>query len=148
MQIDTKYFGLVEIDENAIINFPEGLPGFEEVTRFVLLGKENNNSPFVWLQSVDQPKLAFVMLDPRLLIPDYIVDVDDSEVEILGIEDTKDVLIYSILVIPEDISKMTANLKAPVLINTVAKKGKQVILDNEVYSVRHYVMDELKRVRS
>ncbi|HHV59493.1 MAG TPA: flagellar assembly protein FliW [Clostridiaceae bacterium] len=142
MQIETKYFGMVEIDENAIIDFPEGLPGFEDEKRFVLLGKQPEQNPFVWLQCVDCPQLAFVMIDPRTLIEDYTVDVDDSEVEILDIVDTNNVLIYSIVVVPEDISKMTANLKAPVLINSVAKKGKQVILDNEEYRIRHYIMDK------
>ncbi len=142
MQIETKYFGMVEIDENAIIDFPEGLPGFEVEKRFVLLGKQPEQNPFVWLQCVDCPQLAFVMIDPRTLIEDYTVDVDDSEVEILDIVDTNNVLIYSIVVVPEDISKMTANLKAPVLINSIAKKGKQVILDNEEYRIRHYIMDK------
>ncbi len=146
MQIETKYFGMVDIDENAIVDFPEGLPGFENEKRFILLSSGVEAAPFVWLQSVENSELAFVMTDPMVLMENYTVDVDDSEVEVLEVKDSKDVFIYSILVIPEDISKMTANLKAPILINSASKKGKQVILDNEEYLVRHYVMNELKIV--
>jgi flagellar assembly factor FliW len=143
MELNTKHFGFIEIDEKNIIDFPEGIPGFENVKKFVLLS--NEDSPFQWLQGVDNPHLAFVVIDPRLCKEDYVVDVEDAEVEILDIRDSSKVLVYSIVVVPEDISKMTANLKAPVLINTENNKGKQVILNNEDYPIKYYILQQLQK---
>lgn len=145
MQINTKRFGVVEIDEKGIIDFPEGIPGFESTKKYVLLGSDTGDSPFKWLQSVDNPDLSLVVIEPKVFISDYVIDIDDSEVEILDIKDIKNVLVYSIVVIPEDIKKMTANLKAPILINEENKRGKQVILDKGNYQVKHYILDELQK---
>jgi flagellar assembly factor FliW len=86
-----------------------------------------------------------VVVDPRLCKQDYVVDIEDAEVAILDIRDTGKVLIYSIVVVPEDLSKMTANLKAPVLINTENNKGKQVILNNEDYPIKYYILQQLQK---
>lgn len=146
MQLNTKHFGLINIDENGILDFPEGIPGFESTKRFVLLGKDEKESPFQWLQGVDNSDLALVVIDPKLFKPDYLVDVDDDQVEILNIKDANSVLVLSIVVVPEDISKMTANLKAPILINTENRKGKQVVVDKGDYQIRHYIMEELRKI--
>lgn len=145
MQLNTKHFGIIEVDEKGIIDFFYGLPGFEEVKKFVLLGSEGDDSPFKWLQSVDKPDLAFVVVDPFSIKKDYDIDIDDEVVELLGVETVKDVLVLSIVVVPEDTSKATMNLKAPVIINTKKHKGIQVVLDTDKYSVRHYILDELRK---
>lgn len=145
MQLNTRHFGTIEIDEKGIIDFPEGIPGFETTRKFVLLSNAGENNPFRWLQGVDNTDLALVLVDPKYVRPDYMVDVDDSEVEILDIKNAEKVLVFSIAVIPEDLSKMTVNLKAPVLINTENNRGKQVVMENGDYSVRHYIMEELQR---
>ncbi len=145
MQINTKNFGLIEIDEKDIINFPEGIPAFEEEKEFILINHEED-SPFLWLQSVETAELAFVVIDPRLCDPNYFVDVDDSEVEILNIQDVNNVLVLSIVVIPEEVSKMTANFKAPVLINTETNIGKQIVMDNSEYQLKHYILEQLQAV--
>lgn len=146
MQLDTRHFGPIEIDEKGIIDFPEGIPGFDDVKRFVLLGSIEPDSPFQWLQGVDNTDLAFVVIDPRLLKEDYVVDIEDSEVEVLDIADTGKVMVYSIVVIPEDISKITANMRAPILINLESMKGKQVILDKPEYQIKYYILDELRKI--
>jgi flagellar assembly factor FliW len=146
MELTTKHFGLIEIDEKGIISFPEGIPGFEDVKKFVLLGNASQDNPFQWLQSVDKPDLAFIIIDPKVFRPDYIVDVDDNKVEILEINHIEKVLVYAIVVIPEDVRKMTANLAAPVLINTMNNLGKQVTLEKGNYMIRHYILDELERM--
>jgi len=145
MLLHTKHFGQLEIDEEGIVDFPEGLPGFEYVKRFILLGKNDEDSPFQWLQGVDNPDVAFVVIDPIILKKDYVVDVPDEEVEFLNITDSDKVMIFCIVVVPEDISKMTANLKAPVLINPENKKGKQIVTDNKEYNIKHYILEELRQ---
>jgi len=145
MQLNTRHFGQMEIEEKGIIEFPEGIPGFENAKKFALLASTEEGSPFQWLQGVDNTELAFVVIDPKVFKPDYSVDVDDDEVEVLKIKDVEKVIVLTIIVVPEDITKMTANLKAPVLINTENNRGKQVILDKGDYELKHYVLQELRQ---
>jgi len=145
MLIDTRHFGQIEIDEKGIIDFPEGLPGFEYVKKFVLLSNSDEDNVFWWLQSVDKPDLAFVVIDPKYIKEDYEVDVPDEEVEVLNIDEKCDITVLSIVVVPEDITQMTANLKAPIIINNTNKKGKQVVLECKDYSIKHYIMQEHKQ---
>ena len=145
MQLNTKHFGTMEVDEKGIIDFPHGLPGFDKVKRFILLGAGEDDLPFKWLQSVDLQELAFVMVDPFYIRKDYDIDIDDEVVETMEIESPKDIMVFSIVVIPDDASKMTVNLKAPVIINTEKRKGMQIVLDTDKYSVRHYILEELRR---
>ncbi|MGE5613334.1 MAG: flagellar assembly protein FliW [Bacillota bacterium] len=144
MILETRYFGELEVDESGIIYFNSGLPGFDEVRRFVMIENEDKASPFKWLQGVDEPKPAFVIVDPFAIKRDYEINIDDETLNELGIASPDTVAVYSIVVVPEDITKMTMNLQAPLIINTENRKGKQLILDTERYGVRHYILDELQ----
>jgi len=139
MRLNTKHFGEIDINENGIIEFEEGLPGFEDAKLFVLLYDGEPESPFCWLQSVDKPNLAFAMINPEVIMPDYTVEIDDAIAERLGISSQDDVIYYAIVVVPENITDMTANMKAPVIINVREKKGMQIIMENSGYSVRYPV---------
>jgi len=147
MKLNTKHFGEIDIDEKGIIEFDEGIPGFETAKKYVLLGTEDEESPFRWLQSVDKPELAFAIVDPFAIKEDYDIEISDEIIQKLWIEKLEEVLVYSIVVVPEDMTKMSMNLKAPVIINTCNRKGAQVVLDTDAYSVRHYILDELRRQR-
>lgn len=142
MIIKTKHFGEVEIDEKSIIHFEEGLPGFDQAKKFVILSDEKN-APFRWLQCIDQPYVAFVIISPFEINKDYEIEIDSSTEEMLEINDINDVAVYSIVVIPEDISKMSANLKAPIIINVSNNKARQMVMDNSPYQIKHYILDEL-----
>ncbi|HHW49102.1 MAG TPA: flagellar assembly protein FliW [Clostridiaceae bacterium] len=145
MQLNTKHFGTIEIEESGIIEFPNGIPGFESSKNFIILGDGDENSPFKWLQSVDTPELAFAVVDPLAVKKDYDIEISDDVLEQLEIDSLEEVLVYSIVVVPEDLSKISMNLKAPVVINTRKKKGAQVVLDTDRYGVRHYILEELRR---
>ncbi len=147
MRLETRNFGSIEVDEREVLEFEEGVPGFEETRKYVLIGTEDENSPFRWLQCLDNPGLAFALIDPFYVVNDYEVEITDEVKEMLQIEDEKDVLVYSIVTIPEDISKMSMNLRAPVVLNINRKRGAQVILDTDKYGVRHYILEELKKQR-
>ena len=134
MILKTKNFGEIEIDEKNIIHFPEGILGFEEEKQFVMIKDEDEQNPFQWLQSVQNPELAFVIINPFFVFPDYDIVLSKSVQEKLKIEDEKDVAVYSIVVVPEDIEKMTVNLLGPIVININKKLGKQVILDDDRYT--------------
>lgn len=145
MQLNTKHFGEIKIAEEKILTFTEGIPSFEQVKKYVLIDEGDVNSPFKWLQSVDQPTLAFAIVNPFLVKKDYDINISDDTIKLLSIEKEEDVELYAIVVVPEDISKMTMNLKAPVIINIKNRKGAQIILDTDKYGVRHYILDELRR---
>ena len=139
MQLNTKHFGVIEIDEKEILYFPSGIPGFENVKKFTLLGRQENEAPFFWLQGVDDPALAFVVTDPFAINDDYFVDADDDEIKIIEAKDPERILTLAIVTIPEDITKISVNLKAPILINMDNNKGMQVIMKNETFPVKYYI---------
>jgi flagellar assembly factor FliW len=145
MVLKTRYFGELEISEEQVINFKHGIPGFENVKRFVLIDSDVEDSPFKWMQGVDEPRPAFVIVDPFVIRKDYEIRLDDEVLNELEIKSPSDVSVFCIVVVPDDISKMTVNLQAPVVINCANRRGRQLILDTDRYGVRHYILDELRR---
>lgn len=151
MKFETRHFGEIDIDESKIIHFTDGLPGFPDDKKFVLLEgtnelEEEDSSPFLWLQSVSDGNTAFILMDVFSIITNYNPIINPGDIEELGEynESSKsDFLIYNIVVLPEDIKKMSVNLVAPVIINQNLKKGKQVIANNSEYNVRHYLFENV-----
>ncbi|MDR1687569.1 MAG: flagellar assembly protein FliW [Clostridiales bacterium] len=154
MKLTTRHFGEIEIDEEKVISFGEGLPGFPDDRRFILLEgskdeqetQQEDSSPFYWLQSVDDGNVAFIIMDVFAVVPDYNPQINPNDISELGVynKDTKEnFLIYNIVVLPEDVKKMSVNLVAPVIINQTIKKGKQVIASNTDYNVRHYLFENV-----
>lgn len=141
MIVKTSRFGEVECQEEHLFSFIEGPLGFPEAKNFVILNHPSNGI-FKWLQSLDDPELAFVIVEPFAFFPSYEFDLEDSDIELLEITDPKKVLVYSILVIPPDPKKITANLKAPIVINGENRKGKQVILMDNRYMTKHYMFSD------
>jgi len=139
IKLNTTNFGEIEIDKEKIFSFPDGLLGFEEDREFVIINNEDPEIPFQWLQSLRNPDLAFVIINPFLVYPNYDIRISKAVRDKLKIEDEKDVAIYSIVVVPEDMEKMTANLLGPIILNIDKKLGKQVILDDDRYSTKHYI---------
>lgn len=144
MKIDTKHFGEIEFEEKNIISFCRGLLGFEEIKKYILIDNEDTGGVFKWLQAVDRPDLAFVVMNPYCILHDYEFDIPDGIAEKLGIEKPEDVVVLTIVVVPEDISKMTTNLKAPVVINSGNNKAEQVVLEDDRYSLKHPVAQSMK----
>lgn len=145
MFLKTKHFGEIDVPEEKFIEFAEGLPGFEELRRFTIIDSKDEDSPFKWLLSVDVPEIAFIIANPFLIVKDYDFELSENDVKKLSIEKAEDVAVYSVIVVPEQIEKMSMNLKAPIIINRRNKRGAQVILDTDKYTVRHYILEELRR---
>ena len=141
MKIDTKAFGLIEVDEKQKINFPQGLYGFEEYNSYVLLDAEH--PPFYWLQSVDDKDVAFVLINPFLFCPGYEVNIANDELEEVGITSPEEALIFAIVTIPPDGGSMTANLQGPLVINRDNMTGKQAVLPDIRWRTRHDIIAEL-----
>lgn len=145
MFIETTHFGKIEIGEADILNFEEGIIGFEDVKEFGLIASEDPESPFKWIQAIDKPELAFALVNPFKIKRDYDFDLKDEDVESLGVKDASEVMVFSIVVVPEDIKKISMNLKAPLIINRTNNKAAQIILDTDKYTVRHFILDELQK---
>jgi flagellar assembly factor FliW len=142
--IKTKPFGDFEIRDDQIVEFPEGILGFDYVKKFALL--EEEGSPFLWLQAYDEPALAFVMISPLNFMDEYSLVISQTDLEDVGATTPEDLLVYAIVTIPSDSpSEMTANLQGPVIINQSARKGKQAISLSDKYRVKHRIIDEMKK---
>jgi flagellar assembly factor FliW len=128
-----------------VITFDEGLPGFEHLKSFVLLNPQKD-LPFKYLQSTKEPSIALVVVDPYLYIEEYSFNIDEDVIGALEIKEPCDVLVLSVMVIPEDIRKMSINLAAPIIINTKNLKGKQLILQDEKYEIRFPVYEAYKNL--
>jgi flagellar assembly factor FliW len=145
MLIETKHFGTIEIQEENIFYFEMGILGFEEIHKYGLIPNDDAESPFCWIQAIENPQLAFALANPFAIKNDYDFELNDEVVKGLGIENPSQVSVYSIVVVPEDKSKISMNLKAPIIINTNNNKAAQVVLDTDKYSVRHFILDELQK---
>ncbi len=146
MRVLTKPYGTIDVDERQRILFPFGILGFEKMKEYVLL--DALQQPFYWLQSLEVPEIAFVLINPIIFRPDYTPDVPDVDLEEIGIETTEDLLCFSIVTIPEVQTQMTANLQGPLLINKKKKVGRQSISTNPKWNVRHRILEELAAIRN
>ena len=136
MEIKTTRFGNIQIDDSKIIRFKEGLPGFPDACRFVLLEHAPKN-PFHWLQCLDDPSLAFVVMDPLLTNPDYENSISDAALDELGIEKREDLAVLVIATIDRSKQRVTVNLLGPLVIHAQSRHGKQIILADSEYSTKH-----------
>lgn len=140
MKIDTRQFGQIEIDEEKIVNMPIGIPGFREKKKYVFLQKEET-IPFLVFQSLEDPNLSFVVLDPTKIIPDYIIEQKDLESMVSWDFEKDEVSCFVIVTIPNgNPEKMTANLLAPLVINNRRKEGLQLVLQNSSYSHQYQLL--------
>lgn len=121
----TARFGELQVDEEKIIRFPHGILGFGAVKRYILLDYEE--TPVKWLQAVDDPDVAFIVMDPTLLAQDYSIAIDDAMRKVLQLEDEDDLAILTIVRVES--GKVIANLKGPLLFNSRLKIGLQAILE-------------------
>lgn len=145
VELKTKFFGTKQISEDQIIRFPEGIYGFSEEKSFFLF-KEKEESPFYWLQSVENEDLAFVIMEPNVIIKNYMPSILKQDLEHLKVESLEQCKIFAILTIPENHpEEMTINLQGPILINFKEKLGKQVISLDDNHGVRMKVLDLMEK---
>jgi len=144
MMIETSRFGSISVSESDIITFPEGMLGFSKIDQYVIIERADD-SLFLWLQALKKPTVAFPLLEPQILERSYKVEMLEEDLKILKIKDLKHAKVFSIITIPTDPTKMTANLKAPVVINVKDRLAKQVILHAQDYPIRKSIFSELQQ---
>ncbi|MBN2258972.1 MAG: flagellar assembly protein FliW [Clostridiales bacterium] len=138
MNIQTKFFGEVEINQDNVLNFKEGILGFEDNKQYILLNLFETQS-FTCLQSITDDKIAFILVKPWDFFPDYAIDISDEELNEINIKNEKEIALYNIVSIPNDLKQSTANLLAPIVINIEKKDGKQYVLREDKYTVKHFI---------
>lgn len=146
MLVNTKHFGEINLDENKIIEFKDGILGFEEYKKYTLLyDEESGERPDIsWLQSIEEPTLAIPVISPFLVRTDYNPVIEDELLKPLGEIHEDNVVALVSITVPSDIEKITANLRAPFIINSDAKLGAQLIVENQDYEVKYYFYEQLK----
>jgi flagellar assembly factor FliW len=147
MKTSTSRFGSIEFRDDAIISFPTGVIGFPDSNRYVILDHDRD-VPFKWLQSVNEPDVAFVVMDPVLFKPDYRVEVEEEDIPELDAHDESDLTMFVLLTIPSgDPAGITANLRGPVVVNHRRRIAKQIILDDDL-PTRYPIFSENKAAAS
>ena len=146
-KLATKHFGEVSYDPERIITFPDGIPGFPDSKRYMLMSESEDEDMFYWLQSVDEGDVAFTLMDVYKVLPDYDPQVEKAEIDSLGELADTPLLIYNIVVIPDYVRQMRVNLRAPVVMNLNTGLGKQLICTNDDYSIRFMIFEELERAK-
>ncbi|MCM1157897.1 MAG: flagellar assembly protein FliW [Bacteroidales bacterium] len=149
MLAKTKFFGEVELDDNKVLEFPNGIIGFEDFKKFAILYDIDNESEtrISWLQSLDEPALALPVIDPLAVIPEYAPMIEDELLKVLGSPADEDLLFLLVMTVPSDMTKVTANAKAPIIINAAQCKGIQLIVDNADYPVKYNVYESVQRMK-
>ena len=143
-KINTLRFGELEIEEQDVVRFADGIPAFEDEHEFVVLPYEEG-TPYMFLQSMATPELAFLMTDPFVFFPDYSFELDDENMEKLERKTMDDVLVCTLISIPRSgVADMTTNLLAPVVINRHTMQAKQIVLEKTQYTTKHRLFPEKK----
>lgn len=143
MTIDSKAFGRISIEDKQLIRFPVGIFGFEDLRNFALLDAQQ--APFYWLQSLKDAQIAFVLINPYVFRSDYVLDIPEDDVRAIGSPEADDLLVFSIVTIPQDRRLMTANLQGPIIINRKERLGRQSISLSQKWNTRHVILEELQR---
>jgi len=139
MKLITTRFGEIEIPDKLVIQMTKPILGFEHLRKYVIIETEDFD-PFRWYQAVDDPAVAFVIVNPLLFFPDYLIEVNPKEIEELKVKDLADIATYTIVTLPPDYTKMTANLQGPILLNVKTGLAKQLVLVNSEYGITHRLL--------
>lgn len=145
MTVQTRLFGNIEIEEKKIIDFSNGLIGFDNLKKFMIIhDSETVNAKILWLQSLDEASVALPVIDPLLIKEDYNPTVEDELFKNIGEIVEDELLVLTTLTVPSELTAITTNLKAPIIINPATMKGCQIIVENEEYPVKYPIYEILK----
>lgn len=142
MLIETQYLGAVEVPQENIISFPDGIYGFEDTKSFALVPRGIRDDSPMFLQAVGDTSPSFVVFEPGEFVNDFNPRVPDSDLRELGVSSAQELVFFVIAVIPPDIRCATANYKSPVAINKETRVGRQVILENKNYPLRFPIFED------
>ncbi|PWU12365.1 MAG: flagellar assembly protein FliW [Bdellovibrio sp.] len=144
MVVQTSRFGSIQVQEEETIIFPEGILGFQDFRKFILVD-DPTDEIFAWLQSAEEPGIAFPILEPELFVENYKVNLARTDFEALQMSNMDRARLYCIVTIPDDPTQMTANMKAPVVINVSHRLGRQCVLQDNSLAIREPIFSKLQQ---
>lgn len=147
MKIITKLFGEIEVDEEKLISFPQGIIGFPEIKDFLLIHDSETKGNIRWMQSIQEPAFAMPVIDPLTIKSDYNPCIEDELLKPLGDVKEEDLLVLVTITVPHEVEKMTVNLRAPIIINGENRRATQLIIDDEQYAVKYPIYEALKEAK-
>ena len=148
LQVQTARFGNLIVNEEVVLTFPEGLIGNDKSKRFIVV-RHAENSPFRWLQSLNEPNIAYPIIEPDQFRPDYAPTISEGDALFLKLDKSTLVLLFVIVTVPpENPQALTGNLLGPIVINTQTRQGRQVIVQDEGYFTRHPLYEEIQRMQT
>lgn len=149
MLIKTRHFGEIDLDEDKILYFENGILGFEDFKKYILLfdNEDGERSDISWLQSIEEEALAIPVISPFLVKTDYNPEIEDELLKPLGNITENNIAVLVTITVPSDITNISANLKAPFIINSETRKCAQIIIDNPDYEVKYRFYDQLKAAK-
>lgn len=145
MNINAKYFGEVSYERNETIQIINGLFGFESYTDYLPLSFQKDDDTMISLQSLEDETLSFILMNPFNICPDYNPRLSKQDLEELEADSPEDISFYVISVIREPSNQSTVNLKAPLVVNALNRKAKQVMLEQPEYTFRHTLGDMIQK---
>ncbi|MGI6731918.1 MAG: flagellar assembly protein FliW [Anaerovoracaceae bacterium] len=137
MNINTRDFGIVSVDDDAIYHFPQGIYGFEEDTQFALFKQDFDELSFLYLQSTQNIIPSFLVFEPWDFYPGYAPQISPEDLKACQVDSIEDLIFLVIATVPQSIEDLSLNIKSPVVLNPKSKQGRQVILENSDYTVRY-----------
>ena len=143
MIVETGRFGQLTVGNDEQILIPQGIMGFPEYTRFCLVDP-GDETLILWLQSLENPEIVFPVLEPKIFRESYNVRLSAAELRELKLDNVNQSAVFTILTIPDDVAQMSANIKAPLVINLKDQLGRQVVLQENEYSIKHLMFKELR----
>lgn len=146
MEMNTRIFGKIEVEDSKIITFENGIIGFPELKHFVLLHDEDkgDDAGIRYLQSVEEPEFAMPVMDPLVVKPDYAPEVNDELLTAAGNITAENILVLVTVSVPPDLTKMSVNLQGPIVINVEEHKACQIIVEGGAYPVKFFIYDILQ----
>ncbi len=137
-------FGEQEVSLDKVISFPDGIPGFETCKNFALFDDPENDGPFQWLLSTENERLGFIVVNPLLIWSEYDPKITREDLQTLEVDNTEDILIFSIVTLADDPSLVSANLSGPIVVNSANRKARQLALLDDRYATKHKILDALQ----
>ncbi len=149
MKVTTKLFGEIDIEDEKIITFADGIIGFSNLKEFTIIAEETEEkkSSILWLQSMTDGEFSIPVINPLFVKPDYNPSVEDELLKAIGGFDEDNITVLVTITVPEEIEKMSVNLRAPLVINSNTTKGCQIILDGDDTDIRFPIYDILKAAK-
>lgn len=147
MKIQTKLFGEIEVDEEKMITFVNGIIGFPHMKDFLLIHESDSKGTIKWLQSIQEPAFAMPVIDPLIVEPEYNPEIEDELLKPLGIVGDADFLVLVTITVPHEVEKMTVNLSGPIIIGADSRKASQIIVESDKYPVKYPIYEKIQKLK-